>query len=53
MQKTAASIFSTIEEQYAALYTVWIGQTQSIGSLGRAVGTCQYNRKRIFHMNKR
>jgi hypothetical protein len=48
MEKTAASNFSKIQEQYTALYTVWTGQTQSTGSLGRAVGTCQYNRKRIF-----
>jgi hypothetical protein len=53
MEQTAASTFSTIQEQYAALYTVWTGQTKSTGSLGRAVGTCQYNRKRIFHVNKR
>jgi hypothetical protein len=52
MEQTAASTFSTIQEQYAALYTVWTGQTPSIGSLGRDVGTCQYNRKRIFMLLK-
>jgi len=53
MEQTAASTFSTIHEQNAAHYTVRTGQTQSIGSLGRAVGTCQYNRKRIFHVTER
>jgi hypothetical protein len=53
MEKTAAFTFTTTQEQYAALYTVWTGQTQSTGSLGRVVGTCQYNRKRIFQVNER